>query len=68
MAAKGTPRVQVAQPKLVTVPRAAEILSISSRSAWRLLATRQLEAVRIGGATRVTVASIEALIQRGGAA
>jgi hypothetical protein len=54
--------------RLVTVAHAAELLSISVRSAWRLVSTRELEVVRLRGATRVTVASIEGLIARGGAA
>jgi len=55
-------------PKLVTVPRTAEIQSISERSAWRLVSTGQLQSIKLGRSTRVTVESINRLIERGGAA
>lgn len=58
--------IEAASPRLVTVPRAAELLGVSRRTAWRLVATGKLEAVRLGRATRVKVTSIDALIDRGG--
>ena len=55
-------------PKLVTVPDAAKMLSISERSAWRLVSTGDLISVKLGRSTRVKVESIDRLIERGGAA
>ena len=57
-----------ATPKLVTIPDAARMLSISERSAWRLVSTGELSSVKLGRSTRITVESIERLIERGGAA
>lgn len=54
--------------KLVTIPDAARMLSISERSAWRLVSTGELSSVKLGRSTRITVESIERLIDRGGAA
>lgn len=55
-------------PKLVTVPHAAQMLSISERSAWRLVSTGELSSIKLGRSTRVKVESIDRLIERGGAA
>lgn len=52
--------------KLFTVPEAAEVLSISVRTCWRLIAIGELERVTIGRAARVTVSSVRELIERGG--
>ena len=52
--------------KLLTVPEAAEVLSVSVRTCWRLISTGELELVSIGRCARVTVASVEELIERGG--
>ena len=59
---------QIEGPRLVTVPRAAELLSISARAAWRLVSTGQLDIVKLGRSTRVKVESIDRLIDQGGAA
>ena len=52
--------------KLLTVPEAADVLNISVRTCWRLIAIGELERVTIGRAARVTVSSVGALIARGG--
>ena len=54
-------------PKLLTVPDAAQMLSISERSTWRLVSTGELSSVKLGRSTRITVESIDRLIERGGA-
>ena len=46
----------------------AELLSLSERAIWRLIARRELKVVRFGRATRVRMDSIEAIVERGGAA
>ena len=56
----------VPQPRLPPVCQVANELNISMRSVWRLLATGELKAVRLGRATRVTRDSIEEFIARGG--
>ncbi len=55
-------------PRLTTVSRAAVLLAISERTAWRLVSTGELDVVKIGRATRIKVESIDHLIERGGAA
>lgn len=55
-------------PRLITVPRTAELLAVSPRLIWRLIADGELEVVRPGRATRVTVESIDRLVERGGVA
>ncbi len=54
-------------PPLLTVADAAAMLVISERQVWRLLATGDLDKFVVGRAARVTRASIERLIARGGA-
>jgi excisionase family DNA binding protein len=49
-----------------TVLCTAERLSISPRSVWRLIATGELKTVRCGRSVRVTAASLEAFISKGG--
>lgn len=61
---KSRPRGRI----VVSVARAAEMLSISERTVWRLISSGQLETVRLGRATRITYRSIAALIEKGGAA
>jgi excisionase family DNA binding protein len=56
------------RPRLVTVPLAAELLAVSPRLVWRLIASGDLDVVRLGRATRVKVESIDQLIARGGVA
>lgn len=51
---------------LYRVDAVAELASVSVRTVQRCIASGDLEAVRIGRATRVTAASVEALIARRG--
>ncbi len=60
-------RELVAPPPLLTIANAAAMLVISKRQVWRLLATGDLDKFVVGRASRVTRASIERLIARGGA-
>jgi excisionase family DNA binding protein len=54
--------------RLWTVKEAAAALGVSVRTIWRLVSTAQLEVVRIGRrCVRIPAASVDALIQRGGA-
>jgi len=50
---------------LVSPRRAEQMLGISHKKLYDLLNAGELESLRIGNARRITVASIEALIQRG---
>lgn len=55
-------------PRTLTVEEVAKALSIGRRTAWRLVADRQLRSVRIGRAVRIPVDEVEAFIERGGTA
>jgi excisionase family DNA binding protein len=50
-----------------TVQETAEILGISVRSVWRLIAAGSIDTIRIGRCVRVVAVSLDALIARGGA-
>ena len=60
--------IESAKHPLLTVLQASERLTISERSIWRLISSGELEAIRLGRATRVTAESLEELIARGGSA
>ena len=55
------------QPRAASVPNTAIQTGFSTRSIWRLIALRELDVVRCGRAVRVTQASIDRFIARGGA-
>ncbi|HYE63777.1 MAG TPA: helix-turn-helix domain-containing protein [Phycisphaerales bacterium] len=62
----GTKQPARVDQKLATVTQAAAELNCSVRSIWRLIAARQLDAVKIGRAVRVTRTSIDRFIAQGG--
>lgn len=49
---------------LLKIPEAAELLAIGRSTVYELIALGQLETVHIGRSVRVTVASIEAFVDR----
>jgi excisionase family DNA binding protein len=52
--------------RLYRVPEVAEMLSISPKLVWKLVAERkQIDVVRIGRSVRIPAESIEKLIERG---
>lgn len=51
---------------LLAVDEAAEILTCSIRSVWRLIGEGHLSVVRIGRSVRVTRASVMSFIDHGG--
>lgn len=54
------------QPLLISVDQLAMILSISTRSVWRLLSAQKIvEPVRIGGAVRWRFAEVKNWIDQG---
>lgn len=55
-------------PQFTTIQRVAARLHISTRSVRRLIKGGHLHVVSIGRAQRITVASLEAFIARGGTA
>lgn len=59
-------RPKPSAPALYTVHQVHETLNISVRQVWRLLAMRELTKVKAGRATRITAASVQAFINRGG--
>ena len=65
-AAKSAPVDGTVGRRLLTVPEAAATLNVSVRTCWRLIAAGELERVNIGRCARVTAASVEQLIARGG--
>ncbi len=52
-------------PKLVRVPEAAELLSISPKTLWAMVGARRVDTVRIGRSVRIPVSAIERLIEQG---
>jgi excisionase family DNA binding protein len=61
-----TTRHRDGQPSLISVPDAARSLGVSVRTVWRLAKKGHLRIVRLRRRSLVSVASIEALIERGG--
>lgn len=51
--------------KLLTIPQAAERMTVSNKTAWRMLYAGKFEVVRIGRCVRVTDTSVEDLIDEG---
>lgn len=51
------------QPRLYRVEDAANILSLSRRGIYALLAARTLTRIKFGRATRIDAAEVEALIE-----
>lgn len=50
---------------LLTVPQAAQRMTISVKTAWRMVYARDLEVVRIGRCVRVTAESVDDIIDDG---
>jgi len=48
--------------QLLTIPEAAALLKISTRSVWRLIHEKQLKARRILGTTRIARKDLDGLI------
>jgi excisionase family DNA binding protein len=40
-------------PRLLTVPEAAEALSLSERTVWRRIKAQEIECYRLGGVVRI---------------
>lgn len=51
---------------LLTIPDAADALSVSRRTVWRMLSAGELRAVRLGRAVRVRTADIRRIAENGG--
>jgi excisionase family DNA binding protein len=50
---------------LLTVPQAAQRMTISNKSTWRMVYAKKLEVVRIGRSVRVTAESVDDIIDHG---
>ena len=48
--------------RLLKVPQVAERLAVSERTVWRLIDSKALKPVSIGGATRIRESDVERLI------
>lgn len=51
--------------RLLTVPQAAERLSVSVKTTWKFVYSRKVTVVRIGRSVRITEDSIDKLIDDG---
>lgn len=49
-------------PAVYTVPEAARRLGVSTRHAYRLVATGELPSLRLAGVVRIPIAAVEAMI------
>jgi len=52
------------RPILYTVPEVADILRVSERHVWRLIAEGALAATRFKGSTRISAEALDVLIGR----
>jgi excisionase family DNA binding protein len=52
---------------LVTVRQAAEMLAVSPRTIWRMIADGQLRVVRLRGCTRLVFGEVSRFVKNGGA-
>lgn len=52
------------QPRLVSIPRAGQLLGIGRTKTYDLISERLLETISIGGRRLVTLRSIDDLIER----
>ena len=52
------------EPRLLTVPQAAESLGMSTKSVYKLLAAQELRGVRLLRVMRFPTAELDALIER----
>jgi excisionase family DNA binding protein len=51
--------------KLYRVPEVADMLSVSSKLIWKMVAMRELEVVRLGRAVRISAHSVDDCLARG---
>ena len=51
-------------PRLLTVPEAAEALSLSERTVWRWIKARELESYRLGRAVRIAEDELIRFLER----
>jgi excisionase family DNA binding protein len=51
--------------KLLKVPEAAEMLTLSQKTVWQWIGERRIGVVRLGRAVRVPLSEIERLMQEG---
>ena len=55
----------MATVKLLKVPEAAEMLTLSHKTAWQWIGERRIGVVRLGRAVRVLISEIERLVKHG---
>ena len=66
MSTSDQPNGQGAAPLVLRVAETAGLLAVSPRTVWRLIGTGDLSVVRVLGSVRVTRASVDAFLKRGG--
>lgn len=52
-------------PKLFKIPQAAELLSLSPKTLWKMVGAREITVTRIGRSVRIPADAIERLIEEG---
>jgi excisionase family DNA binding protein len=57
--------MNMSKKTLLTVPQAAQRLTISDKSTWRMVYAGKFEVVRIGRCVRVTLESVDDVIDGG---
>lgn len=56
--------MKTSTPILITVEEMAQMLGIKRTTAWKLIHTRTIKSLKIGGARRVPIVEIEAYVQK----
>lgn len=51
--------------KLVKVPEAAEMLTLSQKTLWQWVGSRRIGVIRLGRAVRIPLSEIERLLEEG---
>jgi excisionase family DNA binding protein len=51
--------------RLYKIPEVSEMLAVSQKLIWKMVASRELDVVRIGRSVRIAAESVDALIEQG---
>jgi excisionase family DNA binding protein len=51
--------------RLYKIPEVSEMLAVSQKLIWKMVASRELDVVRIGRSVRIAAESVDALIEEG---
>lgn len=56
------PTVNGVEQRLVAVPTAAAMVGVSARTVWRWVADGRVRGLKLGGATRIPIADLNAML------